>query len=289
MQRCGQRRTAVQSEYPYAVSRAAADFHLRNLKRSYDLPCLITRASNVYGPCQQLYRLIPKAIHRFSNGQSIELHGGGESVRNFIHIDDVCEATLLLATNDTKFDEYHISGSEMHSIKEVVDLIARKMDQPSGTYSKNVGERLGKDKLYYLSSDRIFDEFGWKTRLRFSEGLESTLSWYNDQGDSFRGVQAEYIHKKVRIWMIKKSSRYGEICIEFERSRSELPKSIQSRKCDVQLICLSVRSWYQQWWLASRTITITLLALIEDTPISLRRGVPYGSWLVSFLGRNWLL
>lgn len=181
---------------PYAVSRAAADFHLRNLKRSYGLSYLITRASNVYGPFQQLYRLIPKAIHKFANDQSIELHGGGESVRNFIHINDVCDATLLLATNNTNFDEYHISGSEMHSIKEVVDLIAQEMHLPIGTYSKNVGERLGKDRLYYLSSDRIFEEFGWKTKVSLSEGLASTLSWYEDQRDELRGFKSEYIHKR---------------------------------------------------------------------------------------------
>ena len=80
---------------PYAVSRAAADMSLTTYFKTYDFPVVFTRAANVYGPGQQLYRIIPRAILFFLTGQILELHGGGTSVRSFIHIADVVKGTLM--------------------------------------------------------------------------------------------------------------------------------------------------------------------------------------------------
>jgi dTDP-glucose 4,6-dehydratase len=112
---------------PYAVSRAAGDFHLRNLGRVYDFNYVLTRASNVYGPYQDLYRLIPKAIQTFDRREVLPLHGGGTSKRNFIHIEDVSRATYLLLTSQTTAREYHISGDDIRPIREIVRLVAEHM------------------------------------------------------------------------------------------------------------------------------------------------------------------
>ena len=74
---------------PYAVSRAACDLHLKSFFKAYEFPVVFTRSANVYGPGQQLYRIIPRTILSALSGKLNELHGGGNSIRSFIHIDDV--------------------------------------------------------------------------------------------------------------------------------------------------------------------------------------------------------
>ena len=81
---------------PYAVSRAACDLHLHSFHQAYGFPVVFTRAANVYGPGQQLYRIIPRALLSARTGESMQLHGGGHSVRAFIHIKDVVRATGVL-------------------------------------------------------------------------------------------------------------------------------------------------------------------------------------------------
>ena len=89
--------TAFNPSTPYAVSRAAGDMSLLAYHKNYDLPMIMTRAANVYGPGQQLYRIIPRAVMTALAGRKLELHGGGVSERSFIHMDDVSAATQIAA------------------------------------------------------------------------------------------------------------------------------------------------------------------------------------------------
>ncbi len=93
---------------PYAVSRAAADMSLRTFYQAYQFPVVSTRAANVYGPGQQLYRIIPRTILFILMGKKIQLHGGGHSTRSFIHIDDVSDATWKIMLSGQNGDTYHI-------------------------------------------------------------------------------------------------------------------------------------------------------------------------------------
>ena len=105
---------------PYAVSRAAGDLSLRTYHQTYDFPVLFTRAANVYGPGQQLYRIIPRTILAAIGGQKLRLDGGGVSVRVFIHMRDVADATLRIALGGRVGESYHISGYELVSIRQLV-------------------------------------------------------------------------------------------------------------------------------------------------------------------------
>ena len=102
---------------PYAVSRAAADMSLNTFFEIYGFPVVFTRASNVYGPCQQLYRIIPRSILFFFIGRKLQLHGGGQSVRSFIHVRDVADGTLRVARNGVPGEIYHLSTKRNISIK----------------------------------------------------------------------------------------------------------------------------------------------------------------------------
>ena len=108
---------------PYAVSRAASDMWLTALYKNYNFPVLLTRAANVYGPGQQLYRIIPKTILTIKMGAKLPLHGGGHSVRSFIHIQDVADGTLRALLKANPGEIYHFSTQRNISIREVVQLI----------------------------------------------------------------------------------------------------------------------------------------------------------------------
>ena len=91
--------------------------------KQFDFPVIMTRAANVYGPGQQLYRIIPKTIFRLLSNRKLELHGGGLSTRSFIYMEDVAEATWQLSINGKLGECYHISTNELISIRDLVELI----------------------------------------------------------------------------------------------------------------------------------------------------------------------
>ena len=181
---------------PYAVSRSAADYHLRNLGAFRGLNYVITRASNVYGECQDLYRLIPKAIHKFYSNKVFQLHGGGTSRRNFIHIDDVCTATYMLSTQVAKQKEYHISGERLHSIHEVVSDILQMFSLGATDLIQSTGERLGKDDLYYLDSGALRGEFGWTDAISLPDGMNRVKNWYFKNADQLQNSIDQYVHRE---------------------------------------------------------------------------------------------
>ena len=147
---------------PYAVSRAAGDMMLKVYFKAYGFPMLITRTANIYGPGQQPYRLIPKAIQYKKEGMALSLHGGGWSKRSFIHIKDACEATYLLCKEGLIGETYHISTTEAHWIREVVSML--------GCEYEEVEDRLGKDAAYLLNSDKL-RRMGWSATISLEEGL----------------------------------------------------------------------------------------------------------------------
>ncbi|MCX7180554.1 MAG: GDP-mannose 4,6-dehydratase, partial [Proteobacteria bacterium] len=130
---------------PYAVSRAAADMSLRTFRATYSFPVVTTRAANVYGPGQQLYRIIPRTILFILLGRKLQLHGGGVSTRSFIHMRDVSDATWRIMQDGRDGDTYHISTDEVVSIRELVERICTKLGVPFENHVEVVGERMGKD------------------------------------------------------------------------------------------------------------------------------------------------
>ena len=181
---------------PYAVSRAACDLHLMSFFKAYDFPVVFTRAANVYGPCQQLYRIIPKAILSARLGNKINLHGGGTSVRSFIHMDDVSDATLKIALDGKPGETYHISTNETISIKELVENICEITKVQFNDLVLMTGDRLGKDQSYLLNTDKLRGNLNWTNKIKLKEGLLDTLFWIDDNIKELKNLPSEYIHKK---------------------------------------------------------------------------------------------
>lgn len=179
---------------PYAVSRAAGDWHVMNLFKVKGLPAVLTRAANVYGPGQQLYRVIPRAFLSGLLDESFPLHGEGGSTRSFIHIDDVVEATYRLALSDSLGDTFHISTNELVSIRELVSQVYTLLGAPE-TGVVVLPERDGKDQTYQLDSSKIRSELEWTDTVSLSDGLDQVHQWVLENLPALREMPREYSHK----------------------------------------------------------------------------------------------
>lgn len=181
---------------PYAVSRAAADMSLRTFHAAYRFPVVSTRAANVYGPGQQLYRIIPRTILFILLGRRLQLHGGGASTRSFIHIDDVSNATWSIMKNGKSGDTYHISTSDVISIRDLVERICQKLGADFNSSVEIVGDRLGKDSAYHLDSAKLRKELSWQDNTSLDQGLDQCVDWVKKNLAELKQQPFDYIHKQ---------------------------------------------------------------------------------------------
>jgi dTDP-glucose 4,6-dehydratase len=180
---------------PYAVSRAAGDTLFKIYRETYGLPVVATRAANVYGPGQPLYRIIPRTLFFLLTGRMLELHGGGVSTRSFIHIDDASRATWQIAQHAPVGETYHISTDRIIAIKDLVALLCEKLNKPFDAHVKVVGERLGKDSAYWLKSQKLRSNLGWADTIGLEQGLDETLAWAQANLAALNTQPMQYIHK----------------------------------------------------------------------------------------------
>ncbi|OGR62236.1 MAG: hypothetical protein A2X34_10745 [Elusimicrobia bacterium GWC2_51_8] len=181
---------------PYAASRAACDLHLRTFFSHYKFPVVFTRAANVYGPGQQLYRIIPRTILFIKLGRKIQLHGGGRSLRSFIHVRDMASATLKIAQAAPAGETYHISTDSHISIRQLVGIICKMMNGNFEECVEIVAERPGKDPAYLLDDRKLRNELGWKDCIALEQGIRETINWISDNFTELKKQQFEYIHKE---------------------------------------------------------------------------------------------
>ena len=177
---------------PYAVSRAAADMSLRTYFANYQFPVVFTRAANVYGPGQQLYRIIPRTIVAAMGGQKLRLDGGGKSIRVFIHMTDVSDATLKIARTGTLGDTYHISGYELVSIRTLVEMILKRLGKSFDDCVEIGPERPGKDTAYTLDSLKLRTELGWRDTVSLETGIDDVIRWAERFSDDLAKLPAKY-------------------------------------------------------------------------------------------------
>ena len=181
---------------PYAASRVTADQFLSLLYNEKKINYCSVRASNVYGEYQRLYRIIPKTIFSIIKRKKINLHGGGISKRNFIHIDDVSLAILKVMISGKNGSCYHISGNQMISIKDLVKKICNIMNYKFSELVNVSKERKGKDKYYFLSSKKIRTTLKWRQHVSLEKGINRCISWVKDNKKFFNNKDLFYEHKK---------------------------------------------------------------------------------------------
>jgi dTDP-glucose 4,6-dehydratase len=180
---------------PYAVSRAAAEMSLRTFFATYGFPVVVTRAASVYGPGQQLYRIVPRTILFLKLRRPLPLHGGGYSERSFIHIRDACDAMLRIARDGRTGEAYHISTNRIERVRDLVRLICERMGARFEDSVEDAVDRLGKDAAYRLDTTRVRSELGWIDRIGLEDGLDDTIRWVDRFFDTLQTQPFDYIHR----------------------------------------------------------------------------------------------
>lgn len=172
---------------PYAASKAGAEFIVKSYYKSYNIPIVITRGNNVYGPGQYPEKLIPKFILQLLNNKKMTIHGLGNNIRNFIFIDDVVSAFETILFFGRINDIYNIGTKNEHSVLDVAKMLHELMlkeypliiDKNLENNIQYVEDRLFNDYRYCIDSTTL-NELGWTSKIDFSNGLEKTIQWYKN-------------------------------------------------------------------------------------------------------------
>jgi len=181
---------------PYAASKASGDLSLIPYFKNYGFPLVYTRATNVYGAYQQLYRIIPRTILYAKMGRKIQLQGGGKAVKSYIHIQDVSNATLKIARGGTSGEVYHISPKgEGISIYDLVAKIVTRLGKKADDCIEIVEDRKGQDAAYVIDSSKVRSELEWTEQISLDEGLDKVIAWVEKHYEELVHLPHKYIHK----------------------------------------------------------------------------------------------
>jgi len=180
---------------PYAASKAAADLLIKTFVDQYAFPAVTIRSTNVYGAHQQLFKIIPRSFIYIAKDRVIQLHGGGQSVKSYIHIRDVSRGELAAMELGRVGELYHLSSERGYSIREIVTSIAASSGRRLDEVSEDVGERLGQDAAYVISSEKAQQELGWSTQITLDEGLVEVRQWIQANTLQIQNEELEYEHK----------------------------------------------------------------------------------------------
>jgi len=164
---------------PYAATKAAAELIINSYSITYDSNVIITRCTNNYGPRQFYEKLIPKTIILANQNKKIPIYGTGKNIRDWIYVDDHCDAVSLALFKGKRGESYNISANNEIDNITIVKKILNIMDK-SEDLIEFVEDRPGHDFRYSMSSEKISNELNWKTKLNFNKGLEQTIQWYFD-------------------------------------------------------------------------------------------------------------
>lgn len=184
--------TPLAPNSPYSASKASADMLVRAYHETYKLPVLNTRCSNNYGPYQYPEKLIPFFISQLLKGEKVPVYGDGLNVRDWLYVYDHCEAIDVVLEKGRVGEVYNIGGHNEKTNLEITRLILEAMGKDESSI-KYVEDRLGHDRRYAISNDKITSELGWKPSLTFEEGIKLTIDWYLKNQDWMGGIAARQL------------------------------------------------------------------------------------------------
>lgn len=175
---------------PYAASKAAADLLCLAARRTYRLPVVIVRSANNYGPFQYPEKLIPLMIRNALGGEDLPLYGDGQQVRDWLHVQDNCEAILRIVQKGAVGAIYNVSAGQLETNASVVRSVCHLLAEEAGLDAgdllgriRHVPDRPGHDRRYAMRSDLIRRHLAWAPRTPIDEGLRQTVRWYLQNRD----------------------------------------------------------------------------------------------------------
>ena len=175
---------------PYAATKAAAELLINSYFTTFNSDVVITRCTNNYGPRQFAEKLIPKTIILAHNNKKIPIYGNGKNIRDWIYVDDHCEAALLCLLKGKSGRSYNISSNNEIDNLTIVTKILEIMNKPNDLI-EFVEDRPGHDLRYSMDSSKISKELEWKYNTNFEQGLEKTIEWYIQHEEYWKDLPSE--------------------------------------------------------------------------------------------------
>jgi dTDP-glucose 4,6-dehydratase len=200
--------TSYDPRSPYSASKAASDHLVRAYFHTYGLPATISNCSNNYGPFHFPEKLIPLAILNAVEGKPLPVYGDGKNVRDWLFVEDHCEAVWLILAKGKPGDTYNVGGEcekqNIEVVTAICDLLEELQPARENPAFRNqqsairnykdlitfIADRPGHDRRYAINCDKIKRELGWNQRHRFEEGLRLTVSWYLKNAEWVSGVRS---------------------------------------------------------------------------------------------------
>ncbi len=184
---------------PYSASKAASDHLVRAYFYTYGLPITISNCSNNYGPYQFPEKMIPLFTTNLMEGKKVPVYGDGKNVRDWIYVEDHCEAIDLILEKGNIGETYLVGGAAERSNMEITRELLRLLGKGEDMI-EYVADRPGHDRRYAIDFSKITREFGWKPRHSFERGLEETVRWYREHEAWWRnaksGAYREYYERQ---------------------------------------------------------------------------------------------
>ena len=188
---------------PYAASKASSDHLVYSYIRTYNLNAIITNCSNNYGPRQHPEKLIPKLIYNILTNKSLPIYGKGKNSREWIYVDDHCEALIKVFKKGKIGNFYNIgSNKNLKNIdltKILLSVVRNKIYLGKNVKIKFVKDRPGHDMRYAINSNKIRKKLGWKPKINFKKGLEKTFEWYFNNKAYYSLLSKKDIIKRIGL------------------------------------------------------------------------------------------
>ncbi|WP_458109930.1 dTDP-glucose 4,6-dehydratase [Bacillus zhangzhouensis] len=174
--------TPLSPNNPYSASKASSDLLVKSYIHTHQLPAMITRCSNNYGPYQHEEKLIPTIIRKAVNGEKIPIYGDGQQIRDWLYVEDHARAVKQVVENGTAGQVYNIGGGNE---KTNLDLTKTILTQLGISHDQIafIQDRKGHDRRYAIDASKLKGELGWVQETSFEEGIEKTINWYRAKYD----------------------------------------------------------------------------------------------------------
>jgi dTDP-glucose 4,6-dehydratase len=167
---------------PYSATKAAGDLLVSAHVHTHGIDASIVRGSNNYGPRQFPEKLIPLTVLKAMNSRKLPIYGDGKQVRNWLFVEDFCRGIHKVLTEGRAGEVYNVGGPDecqnIEVVKQVIELTGAEESQ-----IEYVADRLGHDRRYSLSSQKLKEELGWEAEVHFADGIEKTVAWYRENED----------------------------------------------------------------------------------------------------------
>lgn len=180
--------TPLAPNSPYSSSKASSDMIALSYYETYQLPVIITRCSNNYGPYQYPEKLIPLMVTNALEGKKLSLYGDGLNVRDWLHVTDHCSAIDTVLHKGCVGEVYNIGGNNEKTNIDVVEQIIKILGKTKKDI-EFVTDRLGHDRRYAIDAQKMKNEFEWEPKYTFEQGLKETVEWYKNNVDWWKPLK----------------------------------------------------------------------------------------------------